>query len=317
MSRKFIKAIVPDAVWRFFRACLMAVLNRLLKIFNLTAVKRNDFNSPLPDVEALRRNRKRWDRPSALHGVAYDLDAMTARLEELVQKAGPELESLPTFDELLALRLGWGMPYLDLQTLYLTLRHQGPRQYVEIGSGLSTHVARLALAKNSREGKPCSVTCIEPYPSEGLAAMQDVELIAKEVQDVEPSFFDRLGDGDVLFIDSSHIVKLDSDVPFLLLEVLPRLRPGVIIHVHDTPFPFNTPFPSDFWLFDEKVPPMFWTEAMLTQAFLSFNDSFKIILSTPLLRHDREDVLRKAFPRYQGVDAQPNTFSSLWLRRVK
>ena len=62
---------------------------------------------------------------------------------------------------------------------------------------------------------------------------------------------------------------------------------------------------------------MFWTEAMLTQAFLSFNDSFKIILSTPLLRHDREDVLRKAFPRYQGVDAQPNTFSSLWLRRVK
>lgn len=295
----------------------MFILGRLLKIFNLEAVKRNDFNSPLPDVEHLRKTRSIWDKPSGLSGVKTDLAAMSVYLETLTKSYGAELDMLPGYEDLLKMKLGWGMPYLDLQTLYLSLRVIRPKRYFEVGSGLSTHVASLALKKNAEEGNPCEITCVEPYPSPEFTRFENIRLISKEVQELPSDFFDILEDGDVLFVDSSHIVKVGGDVPFTHLEVLPRLKKGVVIHVHDTPFPYNTPFPADFWIFNPEVPSMFWTEAMLTQAFLCFNDSFEVLLSTPMLRQSREEILRATFPRYKGVHEEPNTFSSLWMKRVK
>ena len=84
------------------------------------------------------------------------------------------------------------------------------------------------------------------------------------------SFFGQLQKDDVLFIDSSHVLKIDGDVPFLYLEVLPTLNVGVVVHIHDVPFPYNIPYPPQLWVFSQEWP-MLWNEAMVVQAFLSFN----------------------------------------------
>ena len=160
-----------------------------------------------------------------------------------------------------------------------------------------------------------AITCIEPFPYPALKGMRGIEILEREVQEVDVSEFERLEAGDVLFIDSSHVVKIDGDVPYLLLEVLPRLRKGVIVHVHDIPFPYNVPYPPQLWVFGQQWP-SFWTEAMLLQAFLSFNDAFEILLSTPLLRHFDEPFLSAHISDYETVQRNPNTFSSIWLRRV-
>jgi hypothetical protein len=117
------------------------------------------------------------------------------------------------------------------------------------------------------------------------------------------------------------VVRIDGDVPYLFLEVLPALAAGVHIHVHDIPFPFNVPYPAEFWTLREhrRSPrwPIYWTEAMLLQAFLAFNPAFEIDLSCPLLRHFEPEYLPSRVPFYRPISEEPNTFSSIWLRKVQ
>jgi hypothetical protein len=119
----------------------------------------------------------------------------------------------------------------------------------------------------------------------------------------------------VLFIDSSHVLKIDGDVPFLYLEVLPRLNRGVVIHIHDVPFPYNVPYPARLWVFGRPWP-MLWNEAMVVQALLCGNRDFRITMSTPLIRHVDEAFLQQRIPFYETIDQNPNTFSSLWLEKT-
>jgi hypothetical protein len=127
--------------------------------------------------------------------------------------------------------------------------------------------------------------------------------------------FQQLEQNDIFFIDSSHMIKVDGDVPFLLLEVLPVLKVGVWIHVHDVPFPYNIPFPPEEWIF-KQIWPMLWNEAMMLQAFLCFNDKFTIELSTPLIRYFDEPFMQKNVPIYETLKQNPLTFSSMWLKRI-
>lgn len=160
-----------------------------------------------------------------------------------------------------------------------------------------------------------SITCVEPYPYDALRTIDGVELIEDFVQNVPVARFAELEAGDVLFIDSSHAFKIDSDVAYLLLEVLPQVKPGVIVHIHDVHFPYNGPFPADFWLFGERWP-VYWNEAMAVQTFLAFNSAFDIELSTPMLRHHDEAFLTRRFSDYTPLAQDPNPPSSLWLRRT-
>jgi hypothetical protein len=195
------------------------------------------------------------------------------------------------------------------------LREHKPRRSLEVGSGLSTYYASLAAAKNADDDRPMSITCIEPYPYDALRTLDGFELVESFVQDVPVEKFEELEDGDVLFIDSSHALKIDSDVAYLFLEVLPRIRPGVLVHIHDVPFPFNTPFPASSWIFGER-PPVYWNEAMIVQTFLAFNQAFEIQLSTPMIRHYDEEFLLERFDDYTPLTEDPNPPSSLWLQRV-
>lgn len=278
--------------------------------------RRADYYSTLPVLSEIEASRARWDRPSALVGVTVDEVSLLTRLNDLADRWEAEFAEV-TGDYLVNTRKGFGpgYPRFDARTLYYMLREHKPRRYLEVGSGLSTYYASLAAARNSAEGHPLGITCVEPYPFARLRNLTDVDLIESVVQDVPLSTFEQLDAGDVLFIDSSHALKIDSDVAFLFLEVLPRVKPGVYVHIHDVHFPYNTPFPADFWIFGERWP-VFWQEAMVVQAFLAFNPAFQIWLSTPLVRHHSEDSLVQRFADYVPVAQDANPPSSLWLKRV-
>jgi hypothetical protein len=263
----------------------------------------------------LRRNFDRWYKPSELSGIKYDLQQMKDLLADLLQKYLDEFLTIPPYQELREKGFGLGYTPVDALTLYLMVRHMKPARYIEVGSGLSTYYCHLAAEKNAEEGFPLKITCIEPYPFKNLYTIPGIEVIAKEVQDVELSLFEQLRANDLFFIDSSHMLRIDSDVAYLYLEVLPRVPAGTHIHIHDIPFPYNVPYPPELWVFN-RAEPMLWNEAMIVQTFLAFNDKFKVTLSTPLIRHFDEEFLKKNIPIYTTVEQEPNAFSSLWLTRI-
>ena len=145
----------------------------------------------------------------------YNIEKMEARLSNLISNYLSEFSALPPFEQLEEVGYGVGFIALDALTLYMMIRYIKPKRYIEVGSGLSTYYCSLAAEKNASEGYPLQITCIEPFPYEKLYSIPGIQIIAKEVQDVELSLFEQLEPNDIFFIDSSHMVKVDSDVPFL------------------------------------------------------------------------------------------------------
>ena len=134
------------------------------------------------------------------------------------------------------------------------------------------------------------------------------------MEDIDLEFFSELHSGDVLFIDSSHTVKIGGDVNYLFLEVLPRLEPGVIVHIHDIFLPFE--YRRD-WV-KEKF--RFWTEQYLLQAFLTFNSEFEVLMANGYLAHGYLEDLKAAFPSLEKFKTTlPNSVrwggGSFWMRR--
>jgi predicted O-methyltransferase YrrM len=289
---------------------------RFFALFGFNIVKRADYYSTLPVLAEIEASRARWDKPSSLSGVAVDLPAMRTRLSRLADSWEADFQhTAGSYADNQRQGFGPGYPAFDARTLYYMLREHKPSAYLEVGSGLSTYYATLAARRNADDGAPMKITCIEPYPFDALNTLPGFELVQGFVQDVAVQRFEELESGDVLFIDSSHALKIDSDVAYLFLEVLPRIKPGVYVHIHDVPFPYNTPFPADTWLFGERWP-VYWQEAMVVQTFLAFNNAFDVLLSTPLIRHDDEGFLTSRFADYTPLAQDPNPPSSLWLRRV-
>jgi hypothetical protein len=277
--------------------------------------RKSDYYSPLPSRRGLAATRERWGKPSSLLGVPYDLAAMKTKLAELINAYQREFSALVPYEQAVELGFGPGYPRFDAEILYATLRARKPARYVEVGSGLSTYYASLAAQRNASEGQSMQITCVEPYPFAALKTIPGITVIEREVQDVDVELFTSLGDDDILFIDSSHIVRLDGDVPFLFLEVLPALSSGPLIHIHDIPFPYHFPYPAEYWIYKQTWP-MWWNESMLLHALLCGNRDFAVELSTPLIRFHDEDFLRSVVPDYRGIKEEPNTFSSIWIKRV-
>lgn len=298
------------------RRTRIRLVHWLAGLVGLNVVGRADYYSTLPVLSDIEATRARWDRPSELPGVELNVMALEKNLGSLADTWEDEFRRVaPDHGANAAKGFGPGYPAFDARTLYYMVREHKPRRYLEVGSGLSTYYASLAGAQNAAEGSPLAITCIEPYPYEALRTIDGFDLIEGFVQDVPVERFEQLGAGDVLFIDSSHALKVDSDVAYLFLEVLPRIKPGVFVHIHDVPFPFNTPFPADTWIFGER-PPVYWNEAMIVQAFLTFNSAFEVLLSTPMVRHYDEQYLLDRFEDYTELSQDPNPPSSLWLQRT-
>ena len=265
--------------------------------FHVTPVH---YYSPIPDSQHLDPDI--WDRPSELPGIDLNSTMQLYLLHEVFPRFRSEYERIPV-DSSLA---GYGF-YLhngrfqdtDPLIAYCIVRHFKPRRIVEVGGGYST----LLLEQASKNNGNTELFIIEPYPEDMLHAYGP-NLIQKKVEDIDLAFFQSLESGDCLFIDSSHVVKTGGDVNFLFLEVLPRLKPGVLVHIHDIFFPFE--YPRE-WVIEER---RFWTEQYLLQAFLSFNFEFEILVSSNYLQTYHSAELERIFPL-----TKPWQGGSFWMRR--
>ncbi|MHC1728737.1 MAG: class I SAM-dependent methyltransferase [Syntrophobacteraceae bacterium] len=199
----------------------------------------------------------------------------------------------------------------DAEFYYNMLRSFKPRRVVEIGSGFSTLIARKALEANRKDdpGAHCEYTCIEPYEAAWLEKA-GFRVLRQKAEDVAMGLFHSLSAGDFLFIDSSHIIRPQGDVLFEFLEVLPALENGVIVHIHDI---FTPKDYLDKWIYEEI---RFWNEQYLLEAFLSFNDSFKVIGALNYLKHHHPEELAAACPVLgeQMAEVEPASF---WMVKVR
>ncbi len=318
--KTIIKKVLPGFVWdllRLFKLHTIRKTRQIAERFGYNISKTSDYYSPLPTESIIKRNVHRWNKVSSMDGIEYDIDLYKTLLKELVSKYWAECKALPDYRENTSIGFGPGYTELDALILYMMIRNVKPKRYLEVGSGLSTYYSSLAAKENAKNGNPMKIKCIEPYPFEKLYSIQDIELIQDEVQNTEKELFLELEANDILFIDSSHVLKIDGDVPFLYLEVLPILRKGVIVHIHDVPFPYNTPYPAEQWVIGKtRYWPVYWNEAMVVQAFLAFNKSYEILMSAPLIRYYDEGFLRNTVPLCKFIEKESETFSSLWLIRT-
>jgi len=199
----------------------------------------------------------------------------------------------------------------DAEILYSIIRFFKPGRIIEIGSGMSTLIAAEAVKKNKKEvsGYLAEHICIEPYPKRWLKNKKEIILYEMYLEKIDRSLFEKLGENDILFIDSTHMIKPQGDVLTEYLEILPTLKPGVIIHIHDIFTPRNYP---DEWILEEIS---FWNEQYLVEAILSHSDKFKIMLALNYLFYNQKTLLESRCP------ALKNNFTkeprSLWLRKIR
>jgi hypothetical protein len=195
----------------------------------------------------------------------------------------------------------------DLDVLYSMVRHLKPSTVVEVGAGHSTRAVVAALQRNRALGSPCRHVCIEPYEMPWLEALDGVTVVRRKVEDVSPDLFQGLGTNDILFVDSSHVLRVGGDVEYLYLVVLPSLASGVTVHIHDIFLP--RPYPRE-WVERHRH---FWTEQQFLQAFLAFNDEFEVLLMLNYLSRHHRDALTRAAPTLaSNPEAEPGSF---WMRR--
>jgi len=190
----------------------------------------------------------------------------------------------------------------DAEYWYQLIRTIKPRRIFEIGSGNSTLMAIKAINRNHDDDPhyECEHICIEPYEMPWLEEA-GASVVRKKAEDVELSFFSKLQDNDVLFIDSSHIIRPQGDVTFEYLELLPSLNKGVIVHVHDIFSPKNYP---KQWLLDEVL---FWNEQYLLEAFMSHNTSWSILGALNYLHHNHYEKLKSVAP-FLTPEREPGSF---------
>jgi len=199
----------------------------------------------------------------------------------------------------------------DAECLYSLIRLKKPKRIVEIGSGFSTMMARDAIGQNRSEDAAynCRHICIEPYEMQWLDSIDGLEVIRQKVEEVDHSMFGQLESDDILFIDSSHVIRPQSDVLTECLEILPILKPGVLIHIHDIFTPYDY---LDHWLVDEVK---LWNEQYLLEAFLSCNPQFEIVLALNYLSHKHPAQLAEKFPML-GRKVEQAEPRSIWIRKV-
>jgi hypothetical protein len=195
----------------------------------------------------------------------------------------------------------------DAEYWYQVIRLTKPRRLIEIGSGHSTLMARKALRRNQAEDPAyrCEHICVEPYEMPWLER-SGVRVVRKRVEELDRQFFAELESGDILFIDSSHVIRPQGDVLFEYLEVLPSLKEGVIVHVHDIFSPKNYPLS---WLEGEV---RLWNEQYLVEAFMSHNPTWQIVGALNFLRHHHFERLKTVAP-FLTEDREPGSF---YIRRV-
>jgi FkbM family methyltransferase len=269
------------------------------------------YYSPLPDSRELGREPRRaqvWaPTPRATPGIDWRPEAQRRLATEVLEpQERLRFARTQTPDPTEYWAENDQYPPLDAWVLEGLLRHLRPARMIEIGSGYSS----LVTARVNRELLDGSMafTCIEPYPREFL--LEGVpgisELRVEQVQDTPLELFEQLGAGDVLFVDTSHTVKTGGDVAWIYGEVLPRVPPGVVVHIHDAFLPGEYP---QSWVLEGWG----WNEVYLIKAFLAFNEEFEVMFGVQWMLHNEPELIDRAFPGFESY--RERLGGALWIRR--
>tara|TARA_Y100000741_G_C18209959_1_gene541335 strand:+ start:171 stop:1139 length:969 start_codon:yes stop_codon:yes gene_type:complete len=195
----------------------------------------------------------------------------------------------------------------DVEALYQFIRYTKPKKIIEIGSGNSTKIASSAVKKNKEiDGITTKHICVEPFEMPWLDSYENVNVIRKDIQSVDFDWSEELQENDLLFVDSTHMIKPNGDVLDIYLKIFPLIKKGVNIHIHDI---FS---PNDYleeWLIDDV---RFWNEQYLVEAILSNSNSFEVLLSLNHLWHTNPNQVKKVCP-YIDDKREPG---SLYLRKI-
>lgn len=255
-----------------------------------------------------RYQARLFDRSArSIPGIENHLEDQLALIQELSEY----YDELPfKDDESPGLRYYFRNSYFsygDAIALYGMLRHFRPQRIIEVGSGFSS--ALMLDVNDIFFSKNIALTFIEPQPQRLFSLLSEEdknlhEIIVDIVQDVPLERFEALQANDILFIDSSHVVKIGSDVVHLLTDILPRLNHGVLVHFHDVFWPFEYP---EQWIREGTA----WNENYMLKAFLQFNSKFKILLFNSYLAIHQKDLIEKNLPL-----SMKNTGGSLWIKKT-
>lgn len=285
--------------------------NRLREILdglnNVLFAPPGHFYSPIPSKHDVEKHLARHGVPIRdLPGVGMDdrtqldvLEHLKTYYPQVPFQAGPVANLLyhasnPAYS------------YTDGIILFCMLNHLRPRRVIEIGSGYST----CAILDTNRTslGSQAQITSIEPHAEllRSLIAQtaDPLTIIESKLQNVDLEMFDQLESRDVLFIDSTHISKLESDVNYIFFEILPRLKPGVVIHLHDIYAGFEYPKP---WVTENRA----WNEAYLLRAFLEYNERFRILLFISYMQNAYESWFQHNMP-----DTLLRKGGCLWMEKL-
>jgi predicted O-methyltransferase YrrM len=282
----------------------MPATYRILRRFGILPV-RDHYYEPLINPQKHLKNP--LDRDRYLPGIDMNIEYQLELLKQF--KFGDELNVLPRqHTKKREYHFNNGrFDSGDSEFLYNMIRHFKPARMIEIGSGMSTLMAQHAFQKNKKEnnGYDYIHTCIEPYEVPWLEST-GVEVIRKKAEDLPLDLFRNLQTNDILFIDSSHIIRPQGDVLTEFLEILPGLNPGVIVHIHDIFTPKD--YPAD-WIFTKH---RLWNEQYLLEAFLSNNSKYSVMGALNFLRNHYPNELYAACP---VIGTQPNRQpGSFWIR---
>lgn len=268
------------------------------------------FYSPFPSFPDIQRNERRifGDIPRTLKCIDLHEPEQMALIEECV----PYYAEQPFAAQRAGgLRYFFDNPmfsYSDAIFLYCMIRRLRPRRIIEVGSGYSSCV--ILDTNDLFFNSSIQTTFVEPYPERLLSLIKDsdkrnIRLISKRLQDTDPQIFEELESNDILFIDSTHVSKVDSDVNHIFFDIVPRLAPGVHIHFHDIPYPFE--YPKE-WVYEGRA----WTEAYLLRSFLQCNNLFTVVLMNAFLEHFHSGWFERKMPL-----CLKNPGCSIWIRRER
>jgi Methyltransferase domain len=275
------------------------------------------FYSQIPDVQELRQTTA-WRRPRRMQSVRGHELGQQLRFAERVCRSEYVQRAIRdrVYEQACASNGDPGYGPIEALFLYAFVRAERPRRIVQVGSGVSSAVILSAAEHAEYEVELC---CIDPYPTDYLkrqSELGNIELIAKPAQDVVVDEAAKLRAGDMLFVDSTHVVKPGGEVNVIVLDVLPTLTAGMWVHFHDITFPY------DYTRRVVSEDLFFPLESTLLHAFLSCNDRYEICTSMSMLHYAAPERLAELLPSYQragdedGVLTAPGHFPSATYLRV-
>ncbi len=267
------------------------------------------YYSAIPDTRALRKKDELWTRELPLAGIYFNVNEQKVFVKTVTSSFKNEYFSFSRerTDNPLEYYLNNGsFGFVSGQMHYSILRFFKPKKVIEVGSGYSTLVSIAALERNTSEGHNCKFITIDPYPPQLLIKATNITLISQKVEDMDIGFFTSLSENDLLFIDSSHTVKIGGDVNFLILEVLPKLKKGVIVHIHDIQFPY------DYFKSYALQNHYFFQEQYLVQAFLMYNSAFKILWCASYMHYKYPALMAEYFSPHPSNRVP----TSLYIKKV-